>query len=147
MRDSVSRSPQLTTPLIPHISLALFPSHSQRLQFVNLRFNVEELYSLQTTIDQARNTIQKSKAQDVFVQEKQNGGARNRKKHLSQPAPALGLRSEERGREISCVRFAFEPQAGIPVRILVVFENVVGKRLDIMVKQRVMELGHPGFRL
>src|SRR4051794_16888275 len=121
MRARVSRSPQFTMPLIPHIGLNLSPSHSHRFQFVDFGLGVEKLNSLKAAINQAGNSIQKPETEDVLVKEKENGRTREREKRLSQPAAALRLRSKQRWREVSRIGIPFKPNTRVPVGVLVVF--------------------------
>src|SRR3954447_2135630 len=94
MRASVSRSPQFTTPLIPHIGLALPLSHAEYFQLVYLCLDMKELYALQSAVNQAGNAIKKSQAHDVFVEEKQRRGTGYGEEKFAQPTTPLRLGSK-----------------------------------------------------
>src|SRR5277367_1130914 len=67
IRASVSRSPQFTSPLMPHTT-SIPPDLSFVVQFVDLGLDVEELNALHRAIDQAGDAIKKSEAPYVLVE-------------------------------------------------------------------------------
>src|SRR5208282_4929750 len=67
IRASVSRSPQLTSPLIPHMTSA--PPDPE---LVDLRLGMKHLQRLEGAIDQAGPPIEKPQTKNVTVQEEQN---------------------------------------------------------------------------
>src|SRR5215469_1459893 len=117
---SVSLSPQLTKPLIPHMS-ALVPFGTE---FVNFCFGVEHLDRLKTTVDQARNPVQKAQPQKITIQKQQYWGTRDREHLLLQPTAALRLCTEEHRRDLTFIFLALEQDASLPVRVFVVLLNV-----------------------
>src|SRR5271169_97988 len=66
IRTSVSRSPQFTSPLMPHMT-----SVPPDPQLVDFRLDVKELNALHRAVDQAGDAIKKSKAQYILVKEEQ----------------------------------------------------------------------------
>src|SRR5213080_712396 len=81
IRPSVSRSPQLASPLMPHIVFILLTylgdiaaQTPQRgdLRFVQLRLDVKTLDRLKTAVDQAWYAIEKAETEHVAVQEEQD---------------------------------------------------------------------------
>src|ERR1700683_5484899 len=93
MRASTSLSPQLAIPLMPHI-FGLFPRF--QLQFVNLRFDVKKLDTLKNAVDQSRNAIKESHAENVLIEKERERGTWQGEELAAEPAAALRLRSRQR---------------------------------------------------
>src|ERR1022692_211446 len=90
LRTRVSRSPQFTSPLMPHIISA--PPHPQ---LVNFRFRVEHLHRLKGAIDQPRYTVEKSQTKNIAIQEEKNRGAWQAIEIPLKPSSALRLSAEQ----------------------------------------------------
>src|SRR5208337_3203125 len=72
IRASASRLPQFASPLMPHTASVpprLKSVLQSAFQLVDFRLDVEELNALHRAIDQAGDTIQKSKAPHILVEE------------------------------------------------------------------------------
>src|SRR5437588_13102633 len=117
---STSASPQLTSPLMPHmrVSIPLEP------EFVNLGLDVKKLDALKAAVNQASNTIQKSQPKNIFVKEKQQGRSWYSQELLLKPAPPLGLLTKKSRTEFVLVGFFIQPDFSFPVRIFVMLLNV-----------------------
>src|ERR1700675_1680890 len=135
IRTSVSASPQLTSPLMPHMSLL-----SPEPQLVDFSFDVKELNALHRAIDQARDTVKKSEAQYVFVKEEQERRPGQPKKMAPQPSATLRLRSPKRGVNVVMATVPIEPDARLPIRVLVVLLNVPRQGLDVVMDERLNQL-------
>ena len=96
---------------------------SRATQFVDLRLHVKNLHCLESAVDQPGDAIQKSEAEYVLQQKEPDRRARKAQELSLEPAPALRLRSEERGRELP-VRFALYPYFRFPVGLLIMLPNV-----------------------
>src|SRR6267378_5488286 len=135
IRTSVSGSPQFTSPLMPHMS-SLPPD----LQLVDFSFNVKELNALHRAVDQARDTVKKSEAQYVLVKEEQERRPGQPEKMAPQPSASLRLRSPKGGLNVLLAPAAIEPDARLPIRVLVVLLDVTRQGLDIVMDERLNQL-------
>lgn len=102
----------------------------------DLRFHMENLYRLKPAVNQAWYAIEKTETKDVLEQKKPKRRSRDLQKFAFEPASALRLRVKQ-GRPELTVSFALDPNLRLPVRVLVVFLDISGKRLHVMVSQGI----------
>src|SRR4029077_2917348 len=130
--------------LVPAIGQPAYPAHTSSAlpgvsaQLVNLGFDVKKLHALQATVNQSGHTIQKSKAEEILVQEEHDRRTGNAEKLLPEPAATLRLVPSKRW--FQCIRasVAEQPNPRFPVGILVMLLDVMGKRFDIVMKKRIL---------
>jgi hypothetical protein len=133
--NSVSRSPQFTSPLTPHTTSVPLDS-----QLVDFRFDVKELNALHRAVDQAGDAIQKSELYYVLVKEEQERRPGQPEETTPQPSPLLRLCSPEGWLNLLLSVVPIKPDARLPIRILVVLLDVTKQRFDVVMDKRVHEL-------
>src|SRR5271155_1489223 len=89
IRTSVSRSPQFTSPLMPHMS-----SIPPDPQLVDFGLGMKHLHRLKGAVDQAGRAIEKPQTKNVTVQEEKNRRARQAIETSLEPPSALRLSAE-----------------------------------------------------
>src|SRR6266545_881414 len=116
MRARVSASPQFASPLMP--------SAPRFLKFVDFGLGVKHLDGLEGAVDQARNSVQKSQTKEIPVEEKEHGRARQTEQFSLQPAPPLGLCSEEGPAQLFRTFRLASQYPRFPVGIFVMFPDI-----------------------
>src|SRR5450755_2269056 len=101
---------------------------------------MKKLDALKTTVDQARDSVEKSQTKDIFVQKKQNRRPRDGEELFAEPAPPLRLIPEQRRRQFPRAFFALQPYSRVPIGILIVLADVARKGLDVVMEERVLQL-------
>ena len=95
-------------------------------EFVDFGFDVKELNALHTAVDQAGDTIKKSEAPNVFVEEERQRRAGHSQEMSLQPPPALRLSSPERRPNLLIIFSAvgIKPDTRFPIRVFVMLLNI-----------------------
>src|SRR5271154_2273574 len=131
---------------MPHIAPSILLPESRfltrrlLLQFINLGLDVKKLYALKRAVNQARNTIEESQAEHEFVKKVSERRTRKSEKLSPEPATALRLCSGQRGSQLLKIPVTVEPDFRFPIRVQVVLANVVRKRCEVVMEQRIPEL-------
>src|SRR6266478_224244 len=137
IRASVSRSPQFTSPLMPHMRSA-----PPGPQLVDFRLDVKELNALHRAIDQAGDAIKKSEAPYVLVEEEHQRRPGQPQEMPPQPSATLRLSPPKAGMNVLVVSIAgaIEPDTRLPIRVLIVLLDVTRQGLDVVMDERMGEL-------
>src|SRR5579884_365734 len=118
-------------------------SFSPHLRFVDLRLYVEELDCLKPAVDKSRRSVEKTETQKIFVQEEQRWRGWESEEFGLQPASTLRLVAKKRGWQVAARCITMQPGLCFPVRILIVLAYVTRERLDIVVRDCILQF--PGF--
>src|SRR5450631_1615807 len=136
MRASVSRSPQFTSPLMPHTT-----SVPPDPQLVDFRLGMKHLHRLKGAVEQPGDAIEKSQPEHIAVQEEQNRRTRDAIQTSFEPSSALCLSTEQIRAHLFRIAFWLQKHARLPVRVLIVLQDVTRQGIDIVVDQWIAQRG------
>src|SRR5215207_8480271 len=100
---------------------------------------MKELNALEPGIYEAGNPVQNTQLKNISVQKIGKRRTRRRQESVFEPSTALRLVSKQRWQQLFRTGSIFLPNSTLPIRVLIMFSNVAGQRLHVMVQQRSLQ--------